>query len=96
MSLLSLPSIMKLFDRPRPPFTENVAVGVVYLLLVTPGAVKASIVGLREASGNSSICFVVMVVDRTGASTWSMTASADTSTTCWTSPISREGSSVTT
>jgi hypothetical protein len=54
--LFSVPSIKKLFDRPRAPLTEKVPTPKPPRLLDTPGNVKAKATGFKPLIGNSVIC----------------------------------------
>jgi hypothetical protein len=85
MSLFSVPSMRKLFERPRPPLAEKVARPKPKRLVETPGSVSARATGLRRAMGSSTICVSLMLPPRTGASVWSAApASAITSMViCW-------------
>jgi len=51
MSLFSVPSSRKLFERPRAPLTTKVAVPNKPRLLLTPGTVSAKATGLRPETG---------------------------------------------
>src|SRR3954471_1662322 len=92
MSLFSVPSIRKLLERPRAPFTENVPTPNEYRFVETPGKVRASETGFWVLIGKGVKLALVIVPPRTGASVCKSAAVEETSTTLETAPTSNAAS----
>src|SRR5947208_403676 len=83
LSLLSKPSIRKLFDRGRSPFTENEAPFVRSSRLwtvTTPGSVGARANGLPDGIGRLRIYSCGTVPEIAPVSVWTCSTASDTTT----------------